>query len=73
MMAEFNVEVLIRKGLGPEWVHKNFPVGFDDVPEYLTKYDLRQMAKREVESKLYNSEDYRSYGKNWKIIEVHDS
>lgn len=72
-MAEFNVEVLIRKGLGPDWIRKNFPVGFDDVPEDLTESDLRQMAIRDVESKLYNSEDYKDYGKNWKIIEVYNS
>lgn len=70
-MHEFIVEVSIRKGLGPEWVTKNFPVGFDDVDPGVPEYHLKQMAIREVESKLYNSEDYPYYGKNWSIIEVH--
>lgn len=70
MLTELIVSVSIRKGLGPEWFTKNFSVGFDDLPEETTSYEVRQMAIREVEEKLYGSEDYPRYGKNWVIQDV---
>jgi hypothetical protein len=69
-MRELIVVVSIRKGLGPEWQEKHFPVAFDDLPADLTDYEIKQMAKNEVEQGLYRSEDYSAYGKNWEIVEI---
>jgi hypothetical protein len=71
MMYQYEVEVSIRKGLGPEWVNKNFPVVFDDVEEGVSELEVKEWAKREVNSLLYNSDDYRHYGKNWIIVDIH--
>lgn len=73
MMVQIEVEVMIRKGLGPEHINRNFSVGFDDLPEETTNYEIEQMAKAEVEQQLRNTEDYPIYGKNWKIISYNHS
>lgn len=72
-MRTFEVLFSIRKGLGPDWFDKNISVGFDDLPNDLTKYELREMAKIEAESFLYKSEDYFLYGKNWVLKEINES
>lgn len=69
MMIEVTVEVSVRKGLGPEWAQRFFPFGYDDLPEGTTKAEVQEMARRDVESQLYNSDDYRLYGKNWTIVD----
>lgn len=71
MMRQLEVEVIIRKGLGPEYITKNFPYGFDDLPEDTTDFEIKEMAKYQVETYLRNTEDYRAYGKNWEIIDYH--
>jgi hypothetical protein len=73
MMAQLVVEVQIRKGLGPEMMTKNFDVGFDDLPEETTWSEIKDMARREVESQLMRSEDFPVYGKNWTIVDYHNS
>ena len=73
MMYNFNVEVSIRKGLGPEWVSKFFDVGFDDVDNDVPIEEVKKWARNEVESQLRDSEDYRLYGENWVIVGVYDS
>jgi hypothetical protein len=69
-MKEFVVIVSIRKGLGPEWIEKHFPVAFDDIDDDVSEYELKQWASWEVEKILHNSEDFAVYGKNWVIEEV---
>lgn len=71
MFVQLEVEVKIQKGLGPETITKNFGVAYDDLPEETTKDEIKSMAKREVDSRLYNSIDYKDYGKNWEIIDYH--
>lgn len=71
MTMQLEVEVAIRKGLGAQFIHKHFPMGFDDLPQTTTKYEIEQMAKQEVERYLRNTDDYRSYGKNWEIVAYH--
>lgn len=71
MFVQLEVEVKIVKGLGPETLNKNFSVAYDDLPEEISEHEIKQMAKREVEGRLYNSIDYKDYGKNWEIINYH--
>lgn len=70
MMASFYVTVMIRKGLGPEFVTRNLEVGFDDLEEDVSDGQLRQMAIAEVDSMLRKSIDYPHYGKNWRITYI---
>lgn len=72
MLRVFNVLFSIRKGLGPEWLDKYIVVAFDDLPEDTSEWDVRQMARNEAELRLYNSDDYPVYGKNWTFKEVYD-
>ncbi|MEM1323647.1 MAG: hypothetical protein AAGG75_25525 [Bacteroidota bacterium] len=72
-MYIFNVEVEIRKGLGPEWVTKNFIQAYDDVPEEVPESEVKKWAVADTEKALYNSEDYPWYGKNWIIVDVYGS
>jgi len=71
MMIQLEVEVCIRKGLGPDFIAKNFPVAYDDLPEETTHDEIYQIAKFDVEQVLYKSEDFKEYGKNWEITGYH--
>jgi hypothetical protein len=64
-MRVFNVHFLIRKGLGPDYMPKVLNVALDDLPEDLTEWEIRDMAKNKAEEYLYNNEDFKHYGKNW--------
>ena len=70
-MYVFNVEVKIRKGLGPESVVKSFTQAYDDVPMEVPEDEVKKWAIADTEKQLYNSEDYQLYGKNWVIIGVY--
>lgn len=70
-MYVFNVEVELRKGLGPEWVTRSFAQAYDDVPDEVTEDEVKKWAVADTERQLYNSEDYQLYGKNWIIGEVY--
>lgn len=69
-MEVYNVLVSIRKGLGPDWMDKKFPVGLDDLPADMSESEKKQNATHQVEHYLYNTIDYQDYGKNWIIKEV---
>lgn len=69
----FNVEVELRKGLGPETVTKNIEQFYDDVPEDVPEEEVRQWAINDTNDFMYKSEDYPLYGKNWQVIEVYTS
>lgn len=71
MIVALEVEVKIRKGLGPETITRHYPVGYDDIPEETTKQEIEDMAKKDVEEYLSGTEDYPKYGKNWEIIQYH--
>jgi hypothetical protein len=47
-MFTFEVEVSIRKGVGPEWVHKCLSIVFDDIEPSTTDDELLDMVRREV-------------------------
>lgn len=72
-MKEFVVLFKIVKGLGPENFEKAITVGFDDIDPETSEAELRQWAIREAEGQLYNSDDFRVYGKNWTLIEVYET
>ena len=67
MEIQLEVEVKIRKGLGPDYIMKSIPVFFDDLPEGTTKYEMESMAAREIDEQLSKTEDFPQYGKNWEI------
>lgn len=69
MFATVNVEVYIRKGLGPETVRKVFEQAYDDLPEDTQPEDITRMAITDTERYLYSTEDFPVYGKNWTIGE----
>ena len=71
MLAVLNVEVCIVKGLGPDTFNKVFEVAFHDIEPGTSDYDIKQMAQKEVETKLYKSEDYPLYGKNWEVVGIY--
>ena len=71
-MYQFTVEVSIRKGLGPDWITKNFSQAYDDVPEEVTEEEVKSWAINDTEAELYRSEDYKLYGKNWIVQEVYN-
>lgn len=71
-MRIFNVLFDIRKGLGPDSFEKVIVVAFDDIPEDMEEVDIISMAKKEAETRLYSSEDYPLYGKNWILKEIYD-
>lgn len=68
---EIMVIVMIRKGLGPDYAPKERIAYLDDVDTETSESDLKTMAVRQVEAKLYASEDYPLYGKNWYIKDVY--
>lgn len=68
MFVEIEVEVIIRKGLGPDHFRTCISVGLDDLPEETTRDEIKKMAKAEVDQKLMNTEDYPVYGHNWEIL-----
>lgn len=71
-MRVFNILFSIRKGLGPEWMDKNFVAALDDLPDDLTETEIKVMAVNQIEETLYKSEDYYHYGKNWTVKEINE-
>lgn len=71
-MRVFNVTFYVRKGLGPAEFEKTIPVGLDDLPEDINEGDVLIMVRHEAERQLMLSEDYRWYGKNWRLKEIEE-
>ena len=69
-MYEFAVHVYIRKGLGPGSFEKIFYFGYDDVPQDVEVWQMKQWAHNDAEKELMSSEDYRLYGRNWTIGDI---
>ncbi len=45
----------LRKGLGPEWVHKTTEIGLDDLPEEVTIEQAKEMAVSDFKSERYRN------------------
>ena len=69
-MIQIEVHYILRKGMGPDWLPKVYSTGFDDLTNFETDAQIRNMAEKEFELKMLQGEDYRLYGKNWKITET---
>lgn len=70
MMASFYVTVIIRKGLGPEFMTRNLEVGFDDLDDDISDSQLRQMVASEINTMFRRTDDFPLYGKNWRIVHI---
>jgi hypothetical protein len=64
-VREYAVHFNVRKGLGPEWESKTIFVGLDDIDHEMSEAEIRQLARSEAETQLFNTDDYLIYGKNW--------
>lgn len=70
MFQEVVIHYQLRKGLGPEWLNKEYFTAFDDLPEDVEPYQIYDMARKEFLQTRYRSEDYHLYGENWIIGEI---
>ncbi len=66
----YEVEVEIRKGLGPDLAHRTVSVGLDDIEPGTSEDEIRSMVESEVDDQLRRSEDYPLYGKTWRIVNI---
>lgn len=66
----FNVLFAIRKGLGPDTFDKTVGVLLDDIPCGTSEADMKSKAVADAENILMFSDDFKYYGKNWRLKEV---
>lgn len=69
-MRYFHVHYLFRHGINGHREPRQTEVAFDDVDPETTDAQLKQMARREVDSRFERSEDFPLYGKFWEITDV---
>lgn len=70
MIQEVIIHYQLRKGLGPEWVEKEYYTAFDDLPSDIERHEIYSMARREFLETRYKSDDYPLYGENWILGEI---
>lgn len=72
-MRCFTVYYQLRRGLGPDWTHKERQIFFDDIDPETTDSELITMTRNEFTSEMKRSEDYHQYGENWIIDEIRET